>query len=135
MSKKTKKENVYTDGLKCQVYYIRRKVVTKKKDGGEITSEYPYGAVCVGYVKDRGEEKVFSRGVSICSDEESFSKKIAYRIARKRLMRAAGSRLTHEEIAGNRKNTADFKAQTNLKYHSEYDVKPTEFERKLLEKL
>jgi len=108
----------------------------------------PFGCVCIGYDNDCK----FSRGISLCSSEDQFNKKVARKISRGRCMRAIGTKSSNFKIKypsvkiydgigliGIRDSVLDLFECTDLipppflfTHKSEYNVNITPYEKEIV---
>lgn len=115
---KKNKEFIYTNRLERRFYYHRDKL------------EVPRVTVCVIY---DSKQKMYHRGISICSYLDIANKEEGRDIAEDRAINAMRSKISKEEI--NRGDIIQMEYDMNsgicYDYKSDYDVEITEFERKL----
>lgn len=129
-----KKIHKSVDGIKIYYYYLRDEKRT------------PYGCVCIGI----DEDHKFSRGVSLCSDQDNFIKVRARNIARKRCIHAVKTRKHSLFINyGFPKTNNTFKIKGSVEllltanhqlpapqylflYKSDYDIECTPFEQEIV---
>jgi hypothetical protein len=114
---KKNKEFIYTNHIERRFYYHR-----DKSDAPRIT-------ICI--IHDL-KQKMYHRGISICSYLDIVNKEDGRDIAEDRAINAMRSKISKEEI--NRGDIIQMEYDMNCiwyDYKSDYDVEITEFERKL----
>jgi len=115
---KKNKEFIYTNHLERRFYYHR--------------DEFGAPRITICIIRDL-KQKMYHRGISICSYLDIVNKEDGKDIAEDRAIKAIKSKTTSEEI--NRGDIIqmehDIKTDIYYKYKSNYDIDITEFEKKL----